>query len=349
MANGGVMDFWIDGFVDAWPGRVLGGCRRRGSILAAGRRVDDYGGMKSMSRLLALLAAGAVGAGLLMAGAARATADEVPPRLPPEVAMNRGAEAGKHVFVMVRVGHGDELPFVLDTGSSVTVFDESLEPQLGRRLRVMTLWRWGGQKEQGVYAAPHFYLGGTRLLAGPVVTTSDFHKDWSPAEPRIMGVLGMDVLGHYCVQLDFAAGKMRFLDADHADKSKWGRAVPLVNIGNGCLAVRENLAGVQGVGSLIDTGEPGDGWLVPEVFQQWTNQMRPPAEGEVKSPRGVLAGEMYRQVKLRSLDAKALNSGDLHMEFNGVGLHTLSRYVVTFDFPDRTMYLKRPGAWSLIF
>ena len=263
--------------------------------------------------------------------------------------MNKGAELGKHVFVMVRVGHGDDLPFVLDTGASMTVFDESLEPQLGRRLRMMKLWRWGGEQEQGVYAAPHFYLGGTRLLSGPVVTTSDFKSIWSPAEPRIMGVIGMDVLDHYCVQLDFAAGKVRFLDADHADKSKWGRAVPLVNIGNGCLAVRENLAGVPGVGSLIDTGEPGDGWLLPEVHRQWTNQMQPPAEGEVKSPHGVLAGEKYRHVELRGLDAPALASGDLHMQFNGVGLHALSRYVVTFDFPDRTMYLKRPSAWSLVF
>jgi hypothetical protein len=182
-----------------------------------------------------------------------------------------------------------------------------------------------------------------------VVTTSDFKSIWSPAEPRIMGVIGMDVLDHYCVQLDFAAGKVRFLDADHADKSKWGKAVPLVNIGNGCLAVRENLAGVPGVGSLVDTGEPRDGWLLPEVYHQWTNHTQAPVEGEVRSPKGVLAGDRYRHVDLRELDAKALASGDLHMDLNGVGLHALSRYVVTFDFPDRTMYLKRPSAWSLIF
>ena len=278
-----------------------------------------------------------------------AVADDAPPKLPPAVVMNPGAEKGNHIFVKVRVGHGDELPFILDTGASISAFDDSIEPQLGARVHTISIWRWGGQRDSGVYAAPHFYLGGTRLVSGPMVTTCDFKKISGDIGRPVLGLIGMDVLGHYCVQLDFAAGKVRFLDADHADKSKWGRAVPLVNIGDGCLAVRENLAGVPGVGSLIDTGDNGVGWLVPEIYRQWTNQIRSPAEGEVSSPHGVLAGEKYKTVKLRSLDMNELASGDLHMQFNGVGLHALSRYVVTFDFPNRTMYLRKPGAWSVIF
>ena len=300
-----------------------------------------------MKRRITLMMAGVFSAGLTV-GCATA-ADEAQTRLPPEVMMNQGADRGSHIFLMVRVGHGDELPFVLDTGASVTAFDESLAPQLGARVRTMTIWRWGEQKDSGVYAAPHFYLGGTRLLTGPTVTTSDFKNISARVGRPVMGLIGMDVLEHYCVQMNFAAGKLRFLDAGHADKSKWGRAIPLTNIGDGCLAVRENLAGVKGAGSLIDTGDNGDGWLVPEIFQQWTNQVRLPAEGEVHSPQGVLNGDRYKRVDLRVLDANAMLNRDLHMQFNGVGLHALSRYVVTFDFQNRTMYLKRPSVWSVVF
>jgi hypothetical protein len=300
-----------------------------------------------MKSRITLIVAGLFCAGL-SAGCATA-ADEVRPRLPPDLTMSQGAERGNHIFLKVRVGHGDELPFILDTGASLTAFDDSLAPQLGARVRTMTIWRWGEQKDSGVYAAPHFYLGGTRLLAGATVTTCDFKSISASVGRPVMGLIGMDVLEHYCVQMDFAAGKLRFLDADHADKSKWGRAIPLTNIGDGCLAVHENLAGVKGAGSVIDTGDNGDGWLVPETYRQWTNQVRLPAEGEVHSPQGVLNGDKYRHIDLRVLDANGIAKGDLHMQFNGVGLHALSRYVVTFDFPNRTMYLKRPSVWSVIF
>jgi hypothetical protein len=276
-------------------------------------------------------------------------ADDLPLKLPPEVAMSPGADRGRHIFVLIRVGHGSDLPFVLDTGASATVFDASLGPQLGNRIRTEPVVRWGDLQQSGVYAAPHLYLGGVRLRTGPTVITSDFKKNSKDVGRPVLGLIGMDVLGNYCVQMDFAAGKVRFLDADTADKSKWGRAIPLTNLGDGCMATRENLAGSTDVGSLIDTGDNGDGWLVPEIYQQWTNQTRVLAGAEVRSPQGTLAGEKLKKVDLRNLDAKTVGSGDPHMGFNGIGLHTLSRYVVTFDFPNRTMYLKRPSAWSAIF
>jgi len=97
------------------------------------------------------------------------------------------------------------------------------------------------------------------------------------------------------------------------------------------------------------TGSNDDGWLLPQVFARWTDQTRLPVGGEVRSPQGVLGGEIYRHLALRGLDAEKLSGDDTHMQLNGIGLHFLSRYLVTFDFPHRTMYLKRPSVWSLIF
>jgi hypothetical protein len=44
----------------------------------------------------------------------------------------------------------------------------------------------------------------------------------------IMGILGFDVLQHYCIQLDFSARKLRFMDGDHANKHHWGKAFRVV-------------------------------------------------------------------------------------------------------------------------
>ncbi len=101
------------------------------------------------------------------------------------------------------------------------------------------------------------------------------------------------------------------------------------------------MTGAKGLGSLIDTGCDSDGWLQPQYSQRWTNHFQTRDEGEVYSPDGVLGGEIYPDVSdLQVLDDKLIWSGDVKLRFNGIGLHLLSRNLVTLDFPGETMYLK---------
>ncbi len=269
-------------------------------------------------------------------------------RLPADVTMNKDAGRGGVLMVAVRLASGEKLPLVLDTGSPLTVLDKSLEPKLGRRLHAGTLWNFGVEQGVGAYAAPKLYLGGVPLqMSGTNVITFDRNKladhDW----PSFMGFLGMDVLHHYCIQLDFAAGKMRFLDDEHADTKNWGKPFPLTDIGDGCFSIKDNLAGGEGLGSEIDTGCSSSGWLRPELFQQWTNRTSA-ADGGIHSPDGVLAGETYHNLDFRLLDAKTIASDDLHTKMNGIGLRVLAQNLVTLDFPNRTMYLKHTSDWPLV-
>jgi hypothetical protein len=132
-------------------------------------------------------------------------------------------EAGREGWLVValRLESGDDLPFVLDTGTSGTVFDKSLEPHLGPSLGTTAFQSWGVKRTVNVYAAPKVYLGDVPLVmphAG--ILTDDLNQMASDARPPIMGVVGFDCLRHYCIQLDFAGGKMRFLDDEQADKHK---------------------------------------------------------------------------------------------------------------------------------
>jgi hypothetical protein len=154
-----------------------------------------------------------------------------------------------------------------------------------------------------------------------------------------MGILGMDVLEHYCIQLDFAAGKMRFLDDTRADKHKWGKAFPIValNAQDSRPAVAYDLLGLQGPHSLIDSGCDSDGWLMPKYFDQWTNQAVAPPKAEARSPNGYFDGEKYLFVSLARND----------VESDGIGLRFLARHLVTLDFPDHTLHLKRQSIGPL--
>jgi hypothetical protein len=260
--------------------------------------------------------------------------------LPADVTMNEEAGRGNVLFVTLRLEGGEELPFIVDTGAGATCFDKSLEAKLGKRLGSATVGSWGTKMETGRYAAPRLYLGNTPLMTGSNVVTLDFQELSTTAGRPVRGVLGLDCLYHYCIQLDFAADRMRFLDDEHSNKKDWGTAFPLVALGphDARPSIRGNLAGTKGSRSLIDTGCNYDGWLMPNVFQRWTNHAQRPANGEVRSPNGALGGETYPDIDLHRID----------VESDGIGLSFLSRHLVTLDFPKRTMYLKRVSVGRLV-
>ena len=47
--------------------------------------------------------------------------------------MNQDAGRGGILIVTLRLESGEKLPFIVDTGCQVTVFDKSLEGKLGKR------------------------------------------------------------------------------------------------------------------------------------------------------------------------------------------------------------------------
>ncbi len=269
-----------------------------------------------------------------------ATGNPSRPRLPADVPLNPAAGRGGLLTVTLRLESGEELPFLVDTGTSGTLIDKSWEPKLGKPLGTATFQSWGVKSTNHVYAAPKLYLGGAPLMmTGPAIVAYDCRKDSPDASRPLMGILGMNVLEHYCIQLDFAAGKLRFLDDNRADKRKWGKAFPIValNSRDPRPAVAENLLGLQGPHSLIDSGCSYDGWLMPQYFQQWTNQTVPPAKGEACSPNGSFDGEQYPLVSVERQD----------VESDGIGLRFLARHLVTLDFPNHTLYLQRQSIGPL--
>ncbi|HTR42825.1 MAG TPA: hypothetical protein VMH87_14525 [Pseudomonadales bacterium] len=268
--------------------------------------------------------------------------------LPADITLNKDAGRGGMVFVTIQLNDGEKLPFVLDTGCPTTCLDQSLESKLGKLVRTETLWAFGARSQINVYSAPDLYFGKTPLKkSGDFIVTHDCSQMSAEVGRPIMGVLGMDILKNYCIQLDFNDCKIRFLDDKHVDKSHCGIAFPITYLRDGCPSINENIIGSPGIGSLIDTGCSYDGWLIPQLFQQWTDNTLPLSAGQARAPNGILGGQSYPNLQMRSVAPKLLSTGDTHIQFNGLGLHFLARHLITLDFPENILYLKRTSVEAL--
>jgi len=256
-------------------------------------------------------------------------------RFPADVSINKDAGRGDFLWVTLGLETGESLPFSVDTGSPITVVDKSFEPLLGKRLGTMPIRKVGrAWQESGCYAAPKIWLGDVPLQTGSNVWTYDFKQS--------RGILGMDCLKNYCIQLDFQAGKMRFLVSEHLNTAELGKAFPLTLSGTGPQGkfVRPTIQHVGLVGDdtnlLVDTGCRIDGLTERGAMWNviWGRLLAPFGKGHSHSC--VWDGENYTNIKIAPV-------GDA----NVLGLRFLARHLVTLDFPGRTLYLKQSSVGPL--
>ncbi len=266
------------------------------------------------------------------------------PPLPAETSLNKGAGRGEHIRVTLHLESGQEIPVMMDTGSPDTMLDKSLNPQLGKRLGKET-FRFPAMKKgtAAVYRPPELYLGGTQLLVGKKVLTIDWNGG--------AGILGMDCLQYYCIQLDFAAGKLRFLDPDHLKTEELGQGFPLtISRWTRHVKVREDFLGAKGAKWMIDTGLNVDGVLKGKLFERALRaQHISAAPGEINGAKGV--GACFPEAEFRGATYTNLIVAEMPRKMplpNLIGLQFLARHLVTFNFPKRMMYLKRTSVGPLL-
>ena len=199
------------------------------------------------------------------------------PELPGEVTINKRAGRGDWLIVTLQLESAKELALIVDTGAEVSILDKSLEPRLGERLGTGQAWNFGVKHKVGAYATPRLFLGSMELKTREYIVTIELKREYSSLGRSISGILGMDCLRYYCIQLDFEAGKLRFLDPLHLDATELGTAFPLVSSGrvNGLgvedmrpvISVRSPFGG-QRTNVLVDTGYENDGALESGFFRR---------------------------------------------------------------------------------
>ena len=183
-----------------------------------------------------------------------------PARLPVVVVpMNKEAGAGDLLLIPLRLNDKGEHLFVLDTGAPVTMLDLSFGSELGQPTgsnRVISIF---GTNYTLRFRSPSLYLGDTRLQTATWVVAWDLERmsaalsQFNGSSHRLAGVLGMDCLQHYCLQLDFEGRAVRFLDSNRLHSEELGAAYRLSTDRQGCPIVDGEIANFGGF-PAIDTG-----------------------------------------------------------------------------------------------
>jgi hypothetical protein len=247
---------------------------------------------------------------------------------PAATTINKSAGRGGMLFVNLRLEDGQECLFGVDTGSEGTIFDKSLQPKLGKRLGAITLSGWRGKTESELYAAPNLYLGNVRLVTDKQVAVSDFQWQSAITGRRVMGILGMDCLKHYCIQLDFEAGKMYFLKPGQMESVTPGKVFPMVFKNNCPFIHHQSFVGGENSQALIDSGCVFDGLVEPGMVKSKKFETAP-------LQNCIWSGETYSNLVVAT-------------GANVVGLRFLARHLVTLDFPKQTLYLKKRNVGPLV-
>lgn len=241
-----------------------------------------------------------------------------------------------------------EYRFEIDTGMSHTMFGLHLRPLLGRPHGWALGWTATGSTRLDSFRGPRVYLGDLPL---PVLNQVRCH-DIKPAERAkgtvCDGILGVDALRDLVVQLDFDMRAIRLLRSAPPDAGERLQfIVPgLVPLVVGTLGSRERWF-------QLDTGSNGHLALMKADFDALVKRgdllpagarVLTSLSGQRQSRVGVLntlfgLGSQRRP----AIVVNEIPNSDLRGTPTAIGLGYMSRFLVTFDFPNNAVYLK-PGA-----
>jgi PDZ domain len=283
---------------------------------------------------------------LLLGVTVGAHAGEGRPEVPPDLVLERFsvAKGGDPLTVPVKVGGKDHL-FVVDTGFSVTTFDTSLP--LGEPIGTVSVQGIQGKVDLKMYRPPEAFVG--RLPLHPLDDINGFDvKTFRQASGLpLEGFLGMDFLGRHVVRVDFDKGELLFLKATPRDA---GSAVPILWDPGQVPppAVMAELVPGQTIRFRIDTGASTTSGACGYLAIQDVRSLG--GRGELTEVDSVFSVTLSGTSSSRQYHGKRLRLGEFEVKSpvftealgpGRLGLGFWSRFVVTFDFPQRKAYLRK--------
>ncbi|MBN2132187.1 MAG: aspartyl protease family protein [Sedimentisphaerales bacterium] len=244
---------------------------------------------------------------------------------------------------------GQQYPFVLDTGCTRTIFDDSFKDRLGKRF----LWPRKSRAADGkrftveYFHAPEAFVGPLKMGPDGLILAADVTRISLDSQIRIHGIVGMDFLKHYVVQVDPDRGSVTFLRSQRgAARSQWGKQIRMRRkFRSSVPCVKGQINGIRET-FLVDTGCTGllSGSLKRSVFEKIRSgshsvkyrsvtanmaQAAVPRSGSVVFPDTLsLDGVVFRDTAFREGHDSLL------------GLPFFSGHIVTFDFPNDRLYLR---------
>jgi hypothetical protein len=252
------------------------------------------------------------------------------------------AKGGDPILLPVTFQREDYL-FLLDTGSTHMVFDTSLRNDLGQ-LRATTTVVTPQDKKVTVecYDAPKAFLGPLNIKECVNVLCAQIEELDLIEDERVSGIIGMNFLIRYAVQIDFDGGILTFLQPLAGENPNWGEPFASNHSSPLVLQTSANILDNIEADFTIDTGCLATGTLDPSVFRKVVpEEGAKTLETRVKTLAGILD---TREARIDELSFGPFEYEGLIFDEcspNLLGLPFLSRHTVTFDFFNGIMYLEQ--------
>ena len=236
--------------------------------------------------------------------------------------------------------------FVLDTGSSHCLFDSSLRYTLGDKLpQKGNANTPSGDMKIDFYNSPTFFIGPMKIKGAGPVACFDLETIRTALGSDVHGIIGMSVLKNYIVHLDPDRGRVVFLRG-LGSVEDLGVEVPMHSPRGYDYIIKVSFHdGLRQIGSedfLLDTGCSVEGGLSYQLFDSLAKQTK----ASTSTTGGFSLGNNViesRIIRLKSFFIESLKYNDLIFndgQHNILGLGFLTRHIVTFDFPNKKLYLK---------
>jgi hypothetical protein len=219
----------------------------------------------------------------------------------------------------------------------------SLRPELGDVKEISRTQTGGGDMiDTQLFDAPEAFLGPLNLRDCGQVICVDIGMVSLISGLKISGVLGMNFLKEYVVQIDFDKGKLLFIQPTDSPDPGWGEELVISYCSLGAPYITGTVIGNVDVDFLIDTGLTYTGDLETKIFKEvLKDRVTKTSEDTIH-----VAGNLIQEISFRTDD---LSVGSFQYKglilnvsnASRLGLGFLSRHIVTFDFPNSRIYFKK--------
>lgn len=253
---------------------------------------------------------------------------------------------GDAVLVPVAV-RGAQYLFEFDTGTYRVCYDSALRPLLGLVRESEVVLTPFARVRRELFEAPEATLGKLPLRlppteVTPLVTCIDLQRLRETAGSDLRGILGMSFLRRHAVRLDFDRGKLAFLKEVGPEA---GARIP-IRFTDERREVSARLPGLGEVMFQIDTGAIGSSGsmrssTIRELERRNCVQRLPTALVVDTVGNSETRCARVSSFRLGEFEHSNLIFYEHSDHFpNVLGLGYWMRYVVTFDFPNRAVYLR---------
>lgn len=247
-----------------------------------------------------------------------------------------------------------EFTMLLDTGAEISCIDATHRASLGPPASSFFTPTPLGPVRTDMFHAPKLRIGELVLRPRPEIPCLDLQWLSDGIGEQVDGLLGMDALREFVISIDFDAGKLQFR---RAARRNFARRVPIKWRGEfGAQRPFVQAAFEDGVAEdfLVDTAgiANSSATLRKELFDRFLERgiLRPVVPAGVgDTPAKIVTRTGVESVTLGRATSLSLGGFTAkepvfapHPRVSAVCLNFLSRYFVTFDFPNSVMYL-RPG------